>query len=166
MALKFANEQVEDSEMSSSGVENGVKVTEGEAEICFPDSNSVFYNPVQEFNRDLSTSVIKLFAQELSRERRKPNSDKNSSDEDEQRVDHKRDYKEHAEVDSSREDVNTPSDTGALQSGQNERKYGGNVSSIKLYILFMYKLLLINLSPHFLTSIFSLNYYMYVHMIY
>ena len=60
--------------MSSSGVGNGVKVTEGKAEILFPDSNSVFYNPVQEFNRDLSTAVIKLFSQGLlsGRRNRKP----------------------------------------------------------------------------------------------
>lgn len=29
-------------------------VTEGKARVCFPGSqNDVFYNPVQEFNRDL-----------------------------------------------------------------------------------------------------------------
>ena len=30
------------------------KVTEGKAEILFPVSNGVFYNKVQEFNRDLT----------------------------------------------------------------------------------------------------------------
>jgi len=30
-----------------------VKITEGRASILFPSSNEVFYNPVQEFNRDL-----------------------------------------------------------------------------------------------------------------
>lgn len=59
-------EKTENSEIYSSGMENGVKVTEGKAEICFPDSNSVFYNPVQEFNRDLSTAVLKLFSHEFS----------------------------------------------------------------------------------------------------
>ena len=29
-------------------------VKEGQAEILFPKSESVFYNPVQEFNRDLT----------------------------------------------------------------------------------------------------------------
>jgi len=29
-------------------------VTEGAAKIAFPSSNEVFYNPVQEFNRDLT----------------------------------------------------------------------------------------------------------------
>lgn len=51
--------------ISSTGVVNDVKVKEGKAEICFPDSNSVFYNPVQEFNRDLSTAVLRLFSQEF-----------------------------------------------------------------------------------------------------
>ena len=30
------------------------KVKEGKAEVLFPDANSVFYNPVQEFNRDIT----------------------------------------------------------------------------------------------------------------
>ena len=29
-------------------------VKEGKAEILFPNKNKVFYNPVQEFNRDLT----------------------------------------------------------------------------------------------------------------
>lgn len=29
-------------------------VKEGKAAICFPSANEVFYNPVQEFNRDLT----------------------------------------------------------------------------------------------------------------
>ena len=29
-------------------------VKEGKAEILYPKGNSVFYNPVQEFNRDLT----------------------------------------------------------------------------------------------------------------
>lgn len=28
-------------------------VTEGKAEVLFPSSHDVFYNPVQEFNRDI-----------------------------------------------------------------------------------------------------------------
>lgn len=79
-------EIVEESEMSSSEVENGVKVTEGKAEICFPDSNSVFYNPVQEFNRDLSTAVLKLFSQEFSRDKRKAKLKKGSVNENELKV--------------------------------------------------------------------------------
>ena len=30
-----------------------VEISEGRAKILFPSSNKVFYNPVQEFNRDL-----------------------------------------------------------------------------------------------------------------
>ncbi|XP_015344610.1 tRNA (guanine(26)-N(2))-dimethyltransferase isoform X1 [Marmota marmota marmota] len=37
-------------------------VTEGAAKIVFPSSNEVFYNPVQEFNRDLTCAVITEFA--------------------------------------------------------------------------------------------------------
>ena len=35
------------------------KVKEGKAEILFPVSNGVFYNKVQEFNRDLT--LVKVF---------------------------------------------------------------------------------------------------------
>ena len=43
---------------SSAGVQGGcgsggVEVKEGRATILFPSRNEVFYNPVQEFNRDL-----------------------------------------------------------------------------------------------------------------
>nr|KAF6402796.1 tRNA methyltransferase 1 [Rousettus aegyptiacus] len=37
-------------------------VTEGAARIVFPSANEVFYNPVQEFNRDLTCAVITEFA--------------------------------------------------------------------------------------------------------
>ncbi|XP_077490410.1 tRNA methyltransferase 1 [Amblyomma americanum] len=36
-------------------------VTEGKAEVFFPSSHDVFYNPVQEFNRDVSIAVIQEF---------------------------------------------------------------------------------------------------------
>ena len=38
---------------SSTGLGDCVEITEGRAKILFPSSNEVFYNPVQEFNRDL-----------------------------------------------------------------------------------------------------------------
>ena len=38
--------------MSERGAEFDT-VTEGAATILFPKTNQVFYNPVQEFNRDL-----------------------------------------------------------------------------------------------------------------
>lgn len=37
------------------------EITEGRATILFPTSNTVFYNNVQVFNRDMSVAVIKLF---------------------------------------------------------------------------------------------------------
>ncbi|TWW59041.1 tRNA (guanine(26)-N(2))-dimethyltransferase [Takifugu flavidus] len=40
-------------------------VKEGKAAILFPSANEVFYNPVQEFNRDLTSAVITEFAREL-----------------------------------------------------------------------------------------------------
>lgn len=73
--------------MSSGKVSSDIKITEGKAEICFPDSNSVFCvlgcNPVQEFNRDLSTAVIKLFSKERLEDKRKPNLESTSDGEDE-----------------------------------------------------------------------------------
>ena len=35
-----------------------VEIQEGQARILFPSSNQVFYNPVQEFNRDLRYSIL------------------------------------------------------------------------------------------------------------
>ncbi|CAL4084372.1 unnamed protein product, partial [Meganyctiphanes norvegica] len=52
-------------------------VTEGKAEVLFPSSHDVFYNPVQEFNRDLSVAVLRVFSslhKEMENERLK-NSD-------------------------------------------------------------------------------------------
>ncbi|KAI8818491.1 uncharacterized protein EV422DRAFT_169565 [Fimicolochytrium jonesii] len=37
----------------SYGPDGQVYITEGAAKIEFPSDNSVFYNPVQEFNRDM-----------------------------------------------------------------------------------------------------------------
>lgn len=39
-------------------------VREGKAAILFPSANEVFYNPVQEFNRDLTCAVITEFSRE------------------------------------------------------------------------------------------------------
>uniref|UniRef100_A0A8C5D414 tRNA (guanine(26)-N(2))-dimethyltransferase n=1 Tax=Gouania willdenowi TaxID=441366 RepID=A0A8C5D414_GOUWI len=44
-------------------------VKEGKAAILFPNANEVFYNPVQEFNRDLTCAVITEFARDLLAER-------------------------------------------------------------------------------------------------
>ncbi|XP_038640983.1 tRNA (guanine(26)-N(2))-dimethyltransferase isoform X1 [Scyliorhinus canicula] len=39
-------------------------ISEGKAKIIFPSANEVFYNPVQEFNRDLTCAVITEFARQ------------------------------------------------------------------------------------------------------
>ncbi|KAL7834152.1 hypothetical protein AOLI_G00291120 [Acnodon oligacanthus] len=44
-------------------------VREGKAAILFPNANEVFYNPVQEFNRDLTCAVITEFAREALAQR-------------------------------------------------------------------------------------------------
>jgi len=40
-------------------------VKEGKAEILFPSEKDVFYNPVQEFNRDLTIAVIKEHSKDI-----------------------------------------------------------------------------------------------------
>ncbi|XP_075062728.1 LOW QUALITY PROTEIN: tRNA (guanine(26)-N(2))-dimethyltransferase [Mixophyes fleayi] len=37
-------------------------ITEGKASVIYPSANQVFYNPVQEFNRDLTCAVVTEFA--------------------------------------------------------------------------------------------------------
>ncbi|KAM9313070.1 tRNA (guanine(26)-N(2))-dimethyltransferase [Gastrophryne carolinensis] len=37
-------------------------ITEGKASVIYPSANQVFYNPVQEFNRDMTCAVITEFA--------------------------------------------------------------------------------------------------------
>ena len=44
-------------------------LVEGQAAIPYSEGNEVFYNKVQEFNRDLSIHVIKLFAEKRFREK-------------------------------------------------------------------------------------------------
>uniref|UniRef100_A0AAX7UKW6 tRNA (guanine(26)-N(2))-dimethyltransferase n=1 Tax=Astatotilapia calliptera TaxID=8154 RepID=A0AAX7UKW6_ASTCA len=50
-------------------METETVVKEGKAAILFPSANEVFYNPVQEFNRDLTCAVITEFARELLAQR-------------------------------------------------------------------------------------------------
>ncbi|XP_014278781.1 tRNA (guanine(26)-N(2))-dimethyltransferase isoform X1 [Halyomorpha halys] len=45
-------------------------IREGKAEIISSCSNKVFYNPVQEFNRDLSIAVLSVFAEEHINEKK------------------------------------------------------------------------------------------------
>ncbi|XP_017261410.1 tRNA (guanine(26)-N(2))-dimethyltransferase [Kryptolebias marmoratus] len=44
-------------------------VREGKAAILFPSANEVFYNPVQEFNRDLTCAVVTEFARDVLAQR-------------------------------------------------------------------------------------------------
>ncbi|KAI8997460.1 N2,N2-dimethylguanosine tRNA methyltransferase [Pilobolus umbonatus] len=46
-------------------------VTEGQATILFPKHNEVFYNPVQEFNRDMSIAAIRTWSDMFSQEKAK-----------------------------------------------------------------------------------------------
>merc|ERR1712168_127570 len=48
------------------------EITEGKAKILFPKQNSVFYNNVQVFNRDLSISVIKYFIKVFRQNKKQP----------------------------------------------------------------------------------------------
>jgi tRNA (guanine26-N2/guanine27-N2)-dimethyltransferase len=45
-------------------------VTEGKATILFPKTNEVFYNPVQEFNRDMSIAAIRTWSEMFMQEKR------------------------------------------------------------------------------------------------
>ncbi|KAI9315445.1 N2,N2-dimethylguanosine tRNA methyltransferase [Dichotomocladium elegans] len=45
-------------------------VTEGKATILFPKGNEVFYNPVQEFNRDMSIAAIRTWSELFFAEKR------------------------------------------------------------------------------------------------
>ncbi|KAM9856543.1 tRNA (guanine(26)-N(2))-dimethyltransferase isoform 2-T2 [Aulostomus maculatus] len=55
---------------SPAGLSPGETVfKEGKASILFPSANEVFYNPVQEFNRDLTCAVITEFARDVLAQR-------------------------------------------------------------------------------------------------
>lgn len=45
-------------------------VNEGKASILFPKGNEVFYNPVQEFNRDMSIAAIRTWSEMYLAEKR------------------------------------------------------------------------------------------------
>lgn len=44
-------------------------VTEGQATILFPKKNEVFYNPVQQFNRDMSIAAIRTWSEIYNQEK-------------------------------------------------------------------------------------------------
>lgn len=39
-------------------------VEEGQAKILYPKGHQVFYNPIQEYNRDMSVMMLRLFAED------------------------------------------------------------------------------------------------------
>ncbi|KAI9205119.1 N2,N2-dimethylguanosine tRNA methyltransferase [Polychytrium aggregatum] len=45
-------------------------IKEGQAEILFSNANDVFYNPVQEFNRDMSVAAINVWSEMYLQEKR------------------------------------------------------------------------------------------------
>lgn len=51
-------------EPNTDSKENFVTVEEGQAKVIIESTNNVFYNPVQQFNRDVSTAVLTLLANE------------------------------------------------------------------------------------------------------
>ena len=52
-------------------------ITEGEASVLFPKVNKVFYNPVQQFNRDLSVAAIRAWDELFNFNKKKIKSKKN-----------------------------------------------------------------------------------------
>ncbi|KAG9290032.1 hypothetical protein G9A89_010338 [Geosiphon pyriformis] len=56
-------------EQQADLIKNFNIVKEGKASILFPKTNEVFYNPVQEFNRDLSIAVIRTWSEIIFEER-------------------------------------------------------------------------------------------------
>ncbi|CAG8604773.1 1105_t:CDS:10 [Ambispora gerdemannii] len=67
--LESKNITAESTESDSNIEDKFNVITEGKASILFPKSNEVFYNPVQEFNRDLSIAVIRTWSEILREER-------------------------------------------------------------------------------------------------
>lgn len=54
LEVMTSNSQEDNSEVKKEPTIQGTLITEGKAQVCFPGSeDNVFYNPVQEFNRDL-----------------------------------------------------------------------------------------------------------------
>merc|ERR1712142_1285984 len=62
ISISGKGEDVCHQERFSQNSDGWTVVKEGQAEVLFPSLNDVFYNPVQEFNRDLSIAVIQAQA--------------------------------------------------------------------------------------------------------
>ncbi|KAG4093089.1 N2,N2-dimethylguanosine tRNA methyltransferase [Neocallimastix lanati (nom. inval.)] len=54
-------------------------ITEGAATILFPKANDVFYNPIQHFNRDMSTAAIKTWQKQFLKEKKQKMNRKNNN---------------------------------------------------------------------------------------
>ena len=99
-------------------VQNTSTVREGKAEIIFPSSNEVFYNPVQEFNRDLSSAVIRLFAEEFTqKEKEKPT-----------RKAKKRDKTGEEDIETSTDDDAMAEPRGSIEQSKDSRQAASSVS--------------------------------------
>lgn len=46
-------------------------ISEGTANVLFPLGNQVFYNPIQELNRDISVLVLKLFIEDFKQQQKR-----------------------------------------------------------------------------------------------
>ncbi|KAL3066291.1 hypothetical protein OYC64_016278 [Pagothenia borchgrevinki] len=69
-AAAAAEEEEEEEKTPPIGLLPGETVVkEGKAAILFPSANEVFYNPVQEFNRDLTCAVLTEYAREVLAQR-------------------------------------------------------------------------------------------------
>ncbi|KAF5093192.1 hypothetical protein D0Z00_004194 [Geotrichum galactomycetum] len=55
------------------------KITEGKASILFPKGNRVFYNPIQQFNRDISVLGIRAWSEIFEAERKSKKASKNNN---------------------------------------------------------------------------------------
>ncbi|EDO48806.1 predicted protein [Nematostella vectensis] len=64
----------------SSGESGKTRIREGKAEIIFPAEKAVFYNPVQEFNRDISSAVIRLVCEDIDKWTKRRNDEKGDAD--------------------------------------------------------------------------------------
>lgn len=55
------------------------KITEGKASILFPKGNKVFYNPIQQFNRDISVLGIRAWSEIFEAEQKSKKAKKNNN---------------------------------------------------------------------------------------
>ncbi|KAH3672188.1 hypothetical protein WICMUC_004417 [Wickerhamomyces mucosus] len=67
--------------MSDINLEDFNIVEEGKAKILFPKKEDVFYNPIQQFNRDLSTAAIRAWAELYGNKLIQPKKRKTDSEE-------------------------------------------------------------------------------------